>query len=227
MLGELWGRDVGGQRRYWGSLGPRARLLLLEGPWKGSTEAGVCHPLPGLWIAPSHHCTHVPANLASRGSCGRSASLVLPGPSSRLAPQECEFLQGRGTTKVDTCQFSQEMDQKASLGLACSNKLSTQRMQMAPSGPNLGHPPPGRGGPISPTHLPLKIPLRNTAPFHTPNLGRYPTLTSHSLQLQACQQHPEAVPYCSVLAAWHTGPLTHSPGSSASYVRSHGYTLWS
>lgn len=180
MLGELWGSDIGGQRRYWGSPGLLARLLPLEGPWKGSTEAGVCHPLPGLWIAPSHHCTHVPANLASRGSCGRSASSVFPGPSSTLAPQEREFLQGRGTTKVDTRQFSQEMDQKASLGLACSNKLSTQRMQMAPSGPNLGHPPPGRGGPISPSHLPLKIPLRNTAPFYTPNLApSHPTACNY------------------------------------------------
>lgn len=82
------------------------------------------------------------------------------------------------------------------------SKCSTRRVQLAPSGPNLGHPPPGSGGPVAPACE--DPPREHSAPF--PNLGRSPTLTSHSLQLHTCQQHPEAVPSCSELQASTQAP---------------------
>lgn len=135
--------------------------------------------------SPLHTC---PCQPRKQGQLWPFSILGLPRPQ----PQECEFPQGRGNTKVDTCQVSQEVNQKASRGLAHSNKRSTWWVHLAPSGPNLGHPPPGSGGPITPAYE--DPPQEHSAPFLTPNLGRSPTLTSQTHNYTPAS-NTQAVPY--------------------------------
>lgn len=87
------------------------------------------------------------------------------------------------------------------------SKCSTRRVQLAPSGPNLGHPPPGSGGPVAPAYedpprehsAPLPI-WAGPPPSHPTACNCTPASNTQRLCLPAlcsrlAHRHPNTLPW--------------------------------